>query len=224
MIYSNTVRGKFISRPNRFIAEAEIGGEIKTVHVKNTGRCRELLVNGADIICEKSLNPQRKTEYDLVSVYKGQRLVNIDSQAANTIAYEYLPELFDNITYVKPEYTFGDSRFDFYIEADGERIFLEVKGCTLEKDNTAMFPDAPTQRGIKHLNGLVRCAQLGYKAYILFIIQMKDVDCFTPNRITHPQFGEALDNAEKNGVKIIAVDCNVSENEVTAADRVEVRL
>jgi len=224
MKYDNITQGTFLSRPNRFIAQVEIEGTVHTCHVKNTGRCKELLVKGARVILQESNNPDRKTKYDLISVYKGNRLVNMDSQAPNKIFGEYISKLFKDVTCVRPETVYGSSRFDFYIEADGKRLFAEVKGVTLESDNEAMFPDAPTERGVKHIIELCKAVEEGYEAYIVFIIQMKGIKSFSPNDKTHPQFGDALRSAKKAGVNIIALDCNVIEGEVTAENIVNVKL
>ncbi len=217
MEYKNIISGKFISRPNRFIAKIEIDGKEETVHVKNTGRCRELLTDGATVYLEVSDNPHRKTKSDLVAVEKKRDgkenlLVNMDSQIPNSAAEEWLKKgtLFSENAVIRREVTFGDSRFDFYIE-DGERkAFLEVKGVTLEHNGVALFPDAPTERGVKHINELVSCLEAGYEAYILFVIQMKEIHLFKPHDKMHPEFGEALRNAESSGVKIIAMDCIVT--------------
>lgn len=215
MRYNSIVKGKFISRPNRFIAYAEINGKEEICHVKNTGRCRELLIPGADIILEKSDNPNRKTKFDLVSVYKNGRLINMDSQAPNKIAAELLPKLFPHYI-IKPEQKYKNSRFDFFMESENNKAFTEVKGVTLEKDNIVMFPDAPTQRGVKHINELIYAVKNGYDAYILFIIQLNGVKYLIPNYKTHPEFGEILNLAAQKGVKILAYDCIVKENEITA--------
>lgn len=215
MVYNSIVKGKFISRPNRFIAYAEINGKEEICHVKNTGRCRELLIPGADIILEKSDNPNRKTKFDLVSVYKNGRLINMDSQAPNKIAAELLPKLFPHYI-IKSEQKYKNSRFDFYMESENTKAFVEVKGVTLEKDNIVMFPDAPTERGVKHINELIYAVENSYDAYILFIIQLNGVKYLTPNYKTHHEFGETLKLAEKKGVKILAYDCIVKENEITA--------
>jgi sugar fermentation stimulation protein A len=195
-------------------------------HVKNTGRCKELLTDNAKVFIQKFDDPKRKTKYDLISVYKGDRLINIDSQAPNKIFNEWVENsgLFENITLIKPEYTYGNSRFDFYIETVEKKVFVEVKGVTLEENSIAMFPDAPTLRGLKHVNELMKAIDDGYEAYIVFIVQMKDVDYFVPNIKTHMDFGEALVLAQKKGVKILAVDCEVTENSVEARNFVEVRL
>lgn len=222
--YADTVKGTFISRPNRFIAEVEIDGRVHICHVKNTGRCRELLIKGCTVILEKSGNPARKTAYDLIAVYKGERLINIDSQVPNKCAAEFLPRIFNGITFVKPECTYKDSRFDFYIEAEGEKIFLEVKGVTLEENGAVKFPDAPTERGIKHLNGLSACIPEGYKAYVLFVVQMDNVKYFSPNAETHPQFAEALRNAAEKGVTVLACSCKVTEDSIEADAFIPVKL
>ncbi|MGN0641561.1 MAG: DNA/RNA nuclease SfsA [Huintestinicola sp.] len=212
MRYKNTVKGRFIRRPNRFIAIVDIDGEETVCHVKNTGRCRELLTENACVILEKSDNPDRKTAYDLIAVYKGERLINMDSQCPNKAVGEFLPKLFENAVLIRPETVWGGSRFDFYIEtADGRKIFLEVKGVTLEEDNVAMFPDAPTERGVKHIKELEKCISEGYEGYIMFVIQMSGAEVFMPNDKTHPEFGEALRHAAKNGVKVLAYECNVTE-------------
>lgn len=215
MVYNSIVKGKFISRPNRFIAYAEINGKEEICHVKNTGRCRELLIPGADIILEKSDNPNRKTKFDLVSVYKNGRLINMDSQTPNKIAAELLPKLFPHYI-IKSEQKYKNSRFDFYMKSANTKAFVEVKEVTLEKDNIVMFPDAPTERGVKHINELTYAVENGYDAYILFIIQLNGVKYLTPNYKTHHEFGETLKLAEQKGVKILAYDCIVKENEITA--------
>lgn len=226
MKYNNIAEGRFISRPNRFIANVEIGGEIVVCHVKNTGRCRELLLPGARVFLEESGNPNRKTRFDLISVYKGRELVNIDSQAPNKIFAEFVNEsgVFGNITKIKPETAYKNSRFDFYIENDSERIFAEVKGVTLEENGTALFPDAPTMRGVKHLRELIDARRNGYRCAVVLIIQMKGVKCFSPNRRMHPEFAEALSEAKENGVEIYAFDCMVSEDEITADKPIDIEL
>lgn len=226
MTYENMRRAVFLSRPNRFIANIEIDGRVEVCHVKNTGRCLELLTNRAELLVQENYSPSRKTKFDIISVYKGKRLINMDSQAPNKVFAEWVKksDLFTNITQLKPEYSFGSSRFDFYIEADGRKSFIEVKGVTLEDEGVVRFPDAPTLRGVKHLHELTESVKLGYDAYIAFVIQMKDVKYLEPNRATHPEFGHALCEASKRGVKVIALDCIVDENSITAADYVEVRL
>ncbi len=214
MKYENIVPGIFLVRPNRFIAHVEINGAVEICHVKNTGRCAELLIPGARVYLQRSDNPARKTKYDLIAVYKGDVLINMDSQAPNKAAAEFIPRLFENVTLVKPEARHGDSRYDFYIEAGVRRIYMEVKGVTLEEDGVAMFPDAPTERGVKHLGGLVSCVEEGYEAAVLFVIQMKGVREFKANVRTHPQFGEALRRAAGAGVQVYAMDCVVAPDEL----------
>ena len=227
MKYGKIIKGKFISRPNRFIAMVEIEGREEVVHVKNTGRCRELLVPGATVYLEDSENPSRKTRYDLIAVQKGDLLINMDSQAPNKIFYEWASTsgFFGNITLLKPEHTYRNSRFDCYIESsDGRKILVEVKGVTLEEGGVVKFPDAPTERGIKHLCELSEAVAEGYEAYIFFIIQMSPVHHFEPNEERHPEFAETLRNAEKSGVKIHALDCRVEAHEIEAKKFIEVRL
>ena len=209
MRYENIVKGRFLERPNRFVAHVEIDGREEVCHVKNTGRCRELLVRDCTVYLDKAKNPERKTKYDLVAVEKGQRLINMDSYAPNIAAGEFLPKIFPNCI-IKPEYTYGNSRFDFYIEDNSKKILLEVKGVTLEQDGVVMFPDAPTERGLKHVNELISCTKDGYEAYLLFVVQMDKVKYFTPNYGTHPEFGEALKKASQEGVKLLAYDCAVA--------------
>ena len=231
MKYKNIIKGRFIERPNRFIAKVEIDGITETVHVKNTGRCRELLQRGNTVYLEKSDNPNRKTAYDLVAVEKqrGDKqplLINMDSQIPNAVAEEWLRKgnVFSGNAVIRREVKYGNSRFDLYIEDGGRRAFLEVKGVTLEKDGVAMFPDAPTERGIKHINELIKCISEGYEAYILFVIQMKEVSLFTPNYETHAEFGKALCEAEKAGVRIMAADCVVTEDSIEIDSAVEIKL
>lgn len=224
MVYNNIKSGRFISRPNRFIANIEIDGEICVCHVKNTGRCAELLLPGTHVFVQCCDNPNRKTKYDLIAVYKGERLINIDSQAPNKVFGEWIESYFKDVTYVKPEAKYGNSRFDFYIEAEGRKIFAEVKGVTLENDGEVKFPDAPTVRGVKHLNELSACISKGFEAYVFFVVQMKDVKYFSPNRETHPEFAAALEKAFKNGVNVCCVDCNVSPDSLTVGDFVPVKI
>ncbi|MBQ8784103.1 MAG: DNA/RNA nuclease SfsA [Clostridia bacterium] len=222
MKYQNIVKGTFIKRPNRFIAHVLIDGKEEICHVKNTGRCKELLTSGATVLLEKSSNPSRKTAYDLISVYKKNRLINMDSQAPNKVADEWLRIRFPD-TFIKNEKAWEDSRFDFYIENGEEKIFVEVKGVTLEKDGVVLFPDAPTERGVKHINGLIRWASEGNKAMVLFIVQMNNVSFFTPNKETHPEFAEALLRAKEQGVEVVAVDCEVGENTLTFGKEIEIK-
>ena len=207
------IPGRFLARPNRFIAHVEIGGEAQVVHVKNTGRCRELLTPGAMVLCQESDNPNRKTKYDLIAVQKGDRLINMDSQAPNIAAGEWLRSGgLGEIENLKAESFHGDSRFDFSFTKDGRQCFLEVKGVTLENDGVCAFPDAPTERGTKHLKGLTRLAREGFGAYVLFVIQMPDVKYLHPNDDTDPAFGAALREAMDAGVQILAMDCAVTES------------
>lgn len=226
MRYTNTRTAKFISRPNRFIAHVEFDGKPVVCHVKNTGRCRELLVPGAGVVLEESDNPKRKTRYDLIGVWKGDRLINIDSQAPNRVFQQWAEEgkFLRGVSLIKPEQRYDASRLDFYMEAGERKILVEVKGVTLEEKGVVMFPDAPTQRGVKHVHELVRAVHQGYEAYIVFIIQMQDVLYFLPNYKTHREFGEVLKAAADQGVHILALDCEVTENTIRARDPVEVRL
>ena len=230
MKYNKVIEAKFISRPNRFIAYCEVDGEKETVHVKNTGRCRELLVPDSTVYLAVSDNPERKTKYDLIAVEKetarGNIMINMDSQAPNSAAYEWMSSggYFGEGVTVRREVTYGKSRFDLYIEQGERRAFVEVKGVTLENDGVASFPDAPTERGIKHVNELVSAFEDGYEAYILFVIQMKGVHTFKPNDETHKAFGDALRHAAGSGVKILAYDCAVSPNEMVVDAPVEVKL
>ena len=225
MYYPDMIPGKFLARPNRFIAHVEIGGTIEICHVKNTGRCRELLPTGAQVWCQRSQNPNRKTKYDLISVKKGQRLINMDSQAPNIAAKEWLlAGGLGPVKDLKAESTHGVSRFDFSFTLHGKPCFLEVKGVTLENDGVCAFPDAPTLRGAKHIKGLTQAAAEGYGAYILFVIQMEDVLYLHPNDVTDPDFGSALRHAAENGVQILAVDCHVTEDTMVMGKSVPVKL
>lgn len=226
MRYENIVKAKFLKRLNRFVAEVELGNEKLLCHVKNTGRCRELLTEGATVYLEKSNNENRKYKYSLITVKKGERLVNMDSSAPNKAVYEWLKkgEYFKNITFIRPESTYGSSRFDFYFEYEGKKAYAEVKGVTLENENAVSFPDAPTERGRKHINELAECVKEGYEAYIIFVVQMKDVLYFTPNEEHDPKFSEALRQGVKKGVKVLCFDCEVTEKEMIIKDEVEVRL
>ena len=225
MIYGNMTPGVFLARPNRFIAHVEIGGQREIVHVKNTGRCRELLPVGAQVWCQKSDNPSRKTKYDLITVRKGSRLINMDSQAPNLAAKEWLAGGgLGEIEHLRAETKHGDSRFDFSFRKDSRQCFLEVKGVTLENDGICAFPDAPTQRGAKHLRGLTEAVKEGYGGYVLFVIQMPDVAYLHPNDATDPEFGKALREAAANGVEVLAVDCDVTVEEMKIRDFVPVVL
>ena len=220
MQISKIVMAKFIERPNRFIAIVEIDGRKETVHVKNTGRCQELLLPNSQVVLADNIDfmQKRKTRYDLIGVWKKDLgWVNIDSQAPNKVVGEWLAgnkSIFKNLTYIKPEYSFGKSRIDFYLETKKEKILLEVKGCTLEIDGTGYFPDAPTLRGIKHLQELAQAIKKGYKSYLAFVITMPKVTKVLPNKITHPEFAEELAKAQKAGVKILFLPCLVKPGEL----------
>lgn len=225
MYYENMVPGRFLSRPNRFIAHVEIGGKTEIVHVKNTGRCRELLPIGAQVWCQYHDNPTRKTKYDLISVQKGQRIINMDSQAPNHAVRQWLQQGgLGTLDELKWEHTQGDSRFDFAFRKDGRQCFLEVKGVTLEQDGICAFPDAPTERGVKHLKGLTALAQQGFGAYVLFVIQMEKVKYLHPNDVTDPAFGVALRQAAAAGVQVLAMECAITPDTMTISTPVEVRL
>lgn len=230
MKYSNVIKGIFIERPNRFIAKVEIDGQIVIVHVKNTGRCRELLIPGCTVYLEKSTNPNRKTPYDLIAVVKQENnlLINMDSNAPNCAAYEWIENMINTsgdkaLEYtLKREVVYGDSRLDLCIEGKTESVFIEVKGVTLEKNGIALFPDAPTQRGVKHIKELEKCVRDGHRAYLLFVIQMKGPRIFKPNTAMHEEFACALCEAKKAGVEIIAMDCKVTPNQMTIDESIEV--
>ena len=222
MRYESIREAVFLDRPNRFIAHVLLDEAPVVCHVKNTGRCRELLVPGAKVILNMGANPLRKTAYDLVSVYKGDRLINMDSQAPNAIAAEYLPRLFPNLTELRREVAWGDSRFDFCGVKGGRPFYLEVKGVTLEREGRVYFPDAPTERGVKHLKELARLKQSGTDAYVLFIVQMQDVISLQANRDTDPAFADALNEARDAGVGIYAVDCLVTPESVVTNEPVPV--
>ena len=225
MRYEEMIKGKFLARPNRFIAHIEIDGKTEICHVKNTGRCKELLPPGATVWCERSRNPARKTAFDLICVEKGSRLINMDSQAPNAAVKEWLlGGGLGNIENLKPESTFGNSRFDFSFIKDGKPCFLEVKGVTLENDGVCAFPDAPTTRGAKHLQELTELVKEGYSTYVLFVIQMEDVKYLQPNDATDPDFGKALRQAAQAGVQILAMDCKVTPNTMTLNKPVEIKL
>ena len=226
MKYERIVKGKFLERPNRFIAYVEIDGQKETVHVKNTGRCRELLRPGVVVYLQEFDPSARKTKWDLIAVEKNGRIINMDSQIPNKVVKEWLESggLFQNVTKIQPEYTYGDSRVDLYVEADGKKVLIEVKGVTLEEEGRVRFPDAPSERAVKHVEELKRAVGEGYEAYLFFVIQMKGVRYFTPNMDTHPAFGEALREAALAGVHIIAYDCRVDGESITLADEVKVVL
>ena len=225
MEYKNMVPGQFIARPNRFIAHVEIGGETQVVHVKNTGRCRELLPAGAKVWCQEFDSPTRKTKYDLITVQKGQRLINMDSQAPNTAAKEWLSAGgLGELENLRSEVFHGDSRFDFAFLKDGRQCFLEVKGVTLEQDGVCAFPDAPTERGKKHLLELQQAVENGYEAWVLFVLAMPDMVSFEPNWPRDPDFSEALCQVAKHGVQVKAVECAVTEDSIEITKDVPVGL
>jgi sugar fermentation stimulation protein A len=226
MLYTNISEGIFVTRPNRFIAQINIDNTMVIAHVKNTGRCKELLVPDVKVVLQKSDSPKRKTMYDLIAVWKNNRLINIDSQVPNKVFLEYLQSgrYIEGITCIKPETKYGSSRFDFYVEAGARKVFIEVKGVTLEEEGVVMFPDAPTERGVKHLNELIRCTKEGYEAHVVFVIQMNNVHYFTPNNKTHRTFGEALVAAKKAGVTVIALDCMVAKNTLEIGKSIPVKL
>ena len=252
MKYNQVVSGTFLQRPNRFIAHVLIDGKEEICHVKNTGRCRELLIPGCTVYCAVSDNPQRKTKYDLIAVEKSIEnqivfanagipslhvkstpeahstlLVNMDSQAPNAAVKEWLrsgASPFGNINYMKPEYKYGNSRFDFYLECNNRNIFLEVKGVTLEDNGVVLFPDAPTERGVKHVRELIRCLEEGFETYVLFVVQMEHALYFIPNRKTHPQFADALCDAQNAGVHLLAFTCKVTPDEMKIDKELKVRL
>ena len=214
MIYDNITKAKFIKRPNRFIAGVEIAGHKETVHVKNTGRCKELLIPGCEVWLTAPGTPDRKTKYDLVAVRKSNGILfNIDSQAPNKVVKEWL--LSQDYDVVVPEYTYGDSRIDFYMERGNKKYLMEVKGCTLEIDGVGYFPDAPTERGVKHIRELIKAKEAGYTAILTFVIQMDGVSEVRANTDTHPEFGTALEDARKAGVKILLLKCHVEPDSLT---------
>jgi len=225
MQYENVVKGKFLERPNRFIAKVEIDGAVETVHVKNTGRCKELLVPGATVYLQYFDNTTRKTKYDLIAVEKGSLLINMDSQAPNKVVQEWLlqEQPFGEVSYLKPEYTYGKSRFDFYMEMGSRKMFIEVKGVTLEDNGVVLFPDAPTERGLKHIGELTAALKDGYETAVIFVVQMAQAKFFIPNRKTQPAFAEALAEAQQAGVRVLAYTCEVSANSLTLAHSLEVK-
>ena len=225
MQYENMVRGEFLRRPNRFIAHVRIDGAEQVVHVKNTGRCRELLPEGAQVWCEHFSSQTRKTAYDLIAVQKGARLINMDSQAPNKAAAQWLAcGGLGEITNLRAETVCGESRFDFSFQKDGRLCYLEVKGCTLETDGICAFPDAPTTRGAKHLRHLTALSKEGFGAYVLFVIQMEDVRFLHPNDATDPAFGQALREASAAGVQVLAMDCAVTPDSMTIRKPVNVKI
>lgn len=224
--YYNIVEGIFLNRPNRFIANVLINGELEKVHVKNTGRCKEILKEGTKVYLERSNNPNRKTKYSLISAYKGDLLINIDSQVPNDVIYSSISsnkvaELME-VDYLKREVTYGNSRFDLYYEKEEKKGFIEIKGITLEADGISMFPDAPTERGTKHVLEIIKSIKEGYKSYIFFLIQMKDIDCFKPNETMDKKFANALQMAKKEGVNMLAYNSIVTKDEINLGKRVEI--
>ena len=226
MNYERIHKATFLERPNRFIAYVERSGEKENVHVKNTGRCAELLIPGTTVYIQESDNPERKTKWDLIAVKKGERLINMDSQIPNRAVQEWIEGggLFSDVRLIRPETTYGNSRFDLYVETGEKRVFVEVKGVTLEEDGVCRFPDAPSDRAVKHLEELIRAKKEGYETYVFFVIQMKNVKYFTPNTDTHPAFAEALKKAASAGVKIVAYDCEVTPESIEISSPVDVVL
>ena len=226
MHYQNVRGARFLDRPNRFIAHVELNGAVETVHVKNTGRCRELLVPGCTVYLEKGTNPNRKTAYDLIAVEKGTRLINMDAQAPNKVFAEWAAagNFLPDVTAIRPEYAYGASRLDFCLEAPEGLHLVEVKGVTLEEGGNARFPDAPTERGIRHIRELQQAAESGLDAVLFFVVQIKDIHSVTPNDATHPAFGEALREAAAHGVRVLAYDCDVMPDSLTIRSAVPVIL
>lgn len=231
MKYNRVIPGVFLKRPNRFIAHVCIHGKEEVCHVKNTGRCKELLVSGCTVYCAVSDNPNRKTKFDLIAVEKkvesSTLLINMDSQAPNAAVKEWLASgasPFGQIDLLKPECRHGNSRFDFYLECNKRKIFIEVKGVTLEDDGVVLFPDAPTERGVKHVHELIQCHGEGCETYILFVVQMERARYFTPNRKTHPEFADALCEAKQAGVELLAYMCTVSPDEMKLDKPLEIKL
>lgn len=226
MRYDNIKQATFLVRKNRFICDVEIDGKVFQCHVKNTGRLKELLVSGTPCFVQETDKAERKTKYSLIAIQKGSEVVNIDSQAPNKVFYEWAKsgKFIEGISFIKPEKTYGNSRFDCYIEAEERKIFIEIKGVTLEKNGIAMFPDAPTERGVKHLKELCECIKDGYEAYIVFVVQMKGVHAFSPNRETHPEFADALCECKRKGVNILCVDCNVTPETLEISKNIIVEL
>lgn len=226
MRYKEMIEGRFVRRRNRFIAEVQVGDGIEVVHVRNTGRLRELFIEGVPVLLEPADNPERKTRYSLVCVKKKDQWISVDSTAPNQVVEEMVRtgRLFSDVTYMKREKTFGKSRFDLYVEHGGQKHYIEVKGVTLEVDGIARFPDAPTERGVKHIRELMEAKRQGYMASIVFVIQMKGVHAFAPNWMTHSAFGEVLIEAKDLGVEILAVDCKVTRDSIEGDARIPVIL
>ncbi len=230
MIYNNIVKAVFKNRPNRFIAECSIDNENIIVHVKNTCRCRELLIKDTEVYLEYFSESSRKTKYDLITVNKNGRLINMDSSAPNKAVYEALHNgknilnIDEPLTFIKMEQKYKTSRFDIYAETSDNKIFIEIKGVTLEENNIVMFPDAPTKRGVKHIMELIDARENGFDTYIIFVIQMQNPEYFTPNYKTHEEFGKALQYAESKGIKILAYDCIVTENSINLNNQINIKL
>lgn len=231
MDYKTIVEAEFMERPNRFIAYCKVDNNIEKVHVKNTGRCKELLVPNCTVYLEESDNPNRKTKYSLIAVQKGTRLINMDSQVPNKVVQEalinkniVLPELEEEITFIKPETTYGNSRFDIYLETKNKKAFIEIKGVTLEENNIVLFPDAKTERGVKHVKELIKAKEDGYYCYVIFVVQMKDVIYFTPNKKMHKELSDILIEASNCGVHVLAYDSDVTPNTIEINKQVEVVL
>ncbi|MFI3177838.1 MAG: DNA/RNA nuclease SfsA [Eubacteriales bacterium] len=226
MRYNYIRKGIFVSRPNRFIAEVELQGTIVIAHVKNTGRCKELLIPGCTVYLDENFDPKRKTKYDLIAVLKGEHLINMDSQAPNKVFGEWVHsgEFIEGVTHIKPECKYGNSRFDFYLEQSQCKMYVETKGVTLEHEGIASFPDAPTLRGVKHVLELVEAVKDGYEAYVVFVIQMDYCKYFTPNDENHREFGDALREAQAKGVKIRALTCTVTPESLEITGEIPVVL
>ena len=226
MRYGTVIPGRFVERPNRFVARVETAEGLQTVHVKNTGRCRELLVPGAVVYLERAANPARRTAFDLIAVEKGELLINMDAQAPNRVFGEWVEEggFLPGVTAVRPEFTYGDSRLDFCLETAAGLCLVEVKGVTLEENGAARFPDAPTERGVKHIRELQRAAEAGLGAVLFFVVQMEGVCSVSPNDETHPAFGAALREAAANGVRVCAWDCTVTPESIAIRRPVPVLL
>ena len=226
MRYEYIITGTFISRPNRFIAMVDVSGTVERCHVKNTGRCKELLIEGTKVFLSKSDNPSRSTKYDLIAVMKGDKLINMDSQIPNYVAAEKLISipLFSEVTKIKNEFIYGDSRIDLMAEGDGKKYLIEVKGVTLENDGVVMFPDAPTERGTKHIRELMHSIKDGYIPCLLFVVQMDNVLHFEPNKITDPIFSKTLKEAKECGVHILAYTCDVKPDSISLKNEIDVIL
>ncbi|TYQ15132.1 UNVERIFIED_CONTAM: sugar fermentation stimulation protein A [Acetivibrio alkalicellulosi] len=228
MKYSLIKKGVFLNRPNRFIANVSIDGREETVHVKNTGRCKEILIHGTSVVLEESQNKERKTRYSLIAAYKDNMLINIDSQVPNQVVFEAVKqgkiEELKNISHIRKETKYKNSRFDLYYEKEGLKGFVEIKGVTLEKDGIAKFPDAPTQRGTKHIYEIINSSENGYQSFIFFLIQFRGVKYFTPNRIMDESFAYALKEAHNKGIAILVYDSIVTENGIDLGDMVELKI